>query len=375
MTKKILFLTLILVIFFTPSLLAAQCNLFEFPKITKGQDITFFDCDTGDFNIFTKENTLNPVPAKKSLGAFIHNLIWSPNGESVLILSENVSAAKQELTFYSPNRRLNSLNWWIYNINTGEALLLDEHILLASWISDDEIIYNWDNKNFARARINNLGQFAKIADITQDQNSLSGLSTFQPVVLNDIIFFPMEKGFYSLRLDNKESFYNPLPENIKKAIINNFTNNSVVIQTEKALSSFSFSENILKSIDADFNAKDIAFYNQDSLVIADDNGQVYSYDINSKTKTRILLASSGEVSRVYSSGQSDEFLFVIGQNVYRKIIDGKDTMLFGLKTKVSPAVIPEVPSEEKSYVFLIILAAIMVISIPLIIIFFKKRRA
>lgn len=88
-----------------------------------------------------------------------------------------------------------------------------------------------------------------------------------------------------------------------------------------------------------------------------------------------MLASSGEVSRVYSSGQSDEFLFVIGQNVYRKIIDGKDTMLFGLKTKVSPAVIPEVPSEEKSYVFLIILAAIMVISIPLIIIFFKKRRA
>jgi hypothetical protein len=347
--KKLFYLAVILLIFspaIDSELASAQCNIFDFPLIQKN-NLLFFSCELGEIQKLDYQNNISSVPSKNNLGGFVHNFIWSPDGNNALILAENVSAATQTLELYSPEREIDSLNWWVYDLRIGKARLLNKNIISIGWTSNDEVVYNWNNATLSTAKINDLDsdKHIELANITGDSVSLD--EVVSPVNLNDTILFPIKKGFYTLNLSNKKVKYYLLSDGIQKIIANTFEQNIFIIKSGNSLYKFTISDENISALEKEFSATDLAFLNKNSLVIVEADGKAYSYDIQSKVKTMILLNLSGAISGVFSMGNEDEFIFTIGNNVYRKNIKNDSSVLL-IGKESNNIVQPETSSATQS---------------------------
>lgn len=302
---------------------AGLCNTFDFPSLQKN-NLYFFNCNTGEVEKFDTQNSLTAIPAQNNLGGSVSAFIWSPDGKKALVLSANISAAMQNMEFYSPDRGIDSLNWWLYDLTTGQATLLDKNILSAGWASDTTIVYNSDNAAFYTTGAN-FESPVKLADIGQDSDNLNDIVA--PVNLGGITVFPMEKGFYSINVGQKSATYYSLPDGIQKILADPFQADYFIIQSGNTLYKFTISNQQLSAIDNNFSANDLAFLNQGVLVIVGRDGKVYSYNINSKVKSLIPLKASGVVYRVFSLVSPESFVFTIGQAIYRGNSSGTTTLL------------------------------------------------
>lgn len=306
----------------------AQCNTFDFPSVQSG-NVLFYNCDFGEIQKFDAQNKISPVPNTENFGGFVHNFIWSPDTSKALVLAENISATVQNLDFYSSEREYDSLNWWMYDFETGKTVLLDKNIISIGWGSSSEVIYNWNNKDLSGAKINDSGlsDYSKLADISGDENNISTIVS--PASLDDTLIFPMQKGFYGINLNRKETKHYSLASGIKKLLPNTFSKNYFIIESGNSLYQFTASEEALDVVNTNFSAADFSFLAGDSLAVVGTDGKVYSYNLDTKTKTFIQPNISGNVSRVFSTEKENEFLFVIGKNIYRKSIKDNSTTLLG----------------------------------------------
>ena len=269
------------------------------------------------------------VSGTEQLGGFIHNFVWSPDGTKALALAENVTATVQTLEFFSPQRKANSLNWWLYDFKTGKAVLLDEKIVSIGWASNDEAVYNWGNKDLSLASLDNSGlsNNIKLADITSDSNNLD--SIIPPVGMNGLVAFPLQKGFYAVALGRKTAKYYSLAGGVQKVLADPLEQKYFIILSSGSLYKFTVPDDNLTVADNIFSAADLAFLGKDSLVTAGTDGRVYSYDLNTKIKTLISMNVSADISRVFSAANSGEFLFVVGKNIYKKSLKDNSTTLLG----------------------------------------------
>ncbi|MFA6047409.1 MAG: hypothetical protein WCV59_01795 [Parcubacteria group bacterium] len=363
----------------------AQCQTFDF-TLTKNSNFLFFNCDKGEIEKLDNNNNISSVPRDKSLGGFVHNFIWSPDGTKALILSENVLAVLQKLELYSPQRELNSLNWWIYDLDTKKATLLDKKIISIGWASNDQVVYDWDNKNISIASINDPGfkKFTKLTDITGDSDDLNLIVS--SVNMGNFTVFPMKKGFYAINSSEKKATYHPLAGGIQKIISDPFEQKYFIIKSGDSIYKYTPRDGNLAATDDAFSATDLAFLNSDSLVIVDTDGKVYSYDISTKTKLPITLTASGKVSRVFSAGNKEEFIFTIGSNIYRENTENKSSFLLragseqkptassSVATQPSDNSVAQTTTQTSKIVYIILIALLIMIVIFVVLVVLKRRK-
>jgi len=370
--KKIVFtmITLILFAAFGKTTWAEQCGSFNFPLIQQ-DSVVFFNCDLGEMQKFDSQGMLSSVPGKENLGGFIRNLLWSPDETKALILSENVSAALQVLKFYSPERELNSLNWWLYDFNTGEARLLDKEIISIGWASSNEVVYNWENRNLSIAKIDSprFSDYTNLTDITNDSNDLDTAAA--PLIAADTVIFPMKRGFYKITPSKREATYHSLSEGLKKIAANPFDKAVFVIQSESSLYKFTAPSESLEIISSPFSAIDLAYVNDNSLAILEKDKQTYSFDLNSAVKNPLPLNISETASGLFSAGNAGEFIFVSGNNIYRKTVTLDSPMLVG---KIPESIDrTSTPVPDKIFNIYLIIAPILALFVLIVGFFIYKK--
>lgn len=295
------------------------CDYFGFPFVSgDSARITFFDCETGQLRVYDANGTsVVPLESEKNLGGFVQKLNWSPDGNRALILAENVSAAKQELMFRTSDRELNSLNWWLYDVRTDRAELLDGHVIDAGWVSADRIIYDWDNSKLSVSDIADLGKFEKIADIPDSyiRTPDDGLS---PVSSGSTVVFPMKKGLFSVSDGGHRATFIPVDGSIMRIVANPFTPDDYAVWTDSGMFRLNSASGSFRRIDSGLTVRDIVYYAPDTLALLVGNGTVYVHDMTSG-KEDVLMNVTGSVGKIFSIAREREILFTSGSEVFKKV--------------------------------------------------------
>ncbi len=139
---------------------------------------------------------------------------------------------------------------------------------------------------------------------------------------------------------------------------------------------FTISNESFSNIDNSFSATDLAFLANNYLVAVENDGKVYSYDINSKTKKSISLNTPGNVSRVFSLQKDGEFMYVIGDNIYQKTLDNKSSVLLLGKgqNNIQQSETSNNQSANNNKMLSIIIIAIMSFIVLLVIYFIVRKK-
>lgn len=347
----------------------ARCDIFNFPH-AKNNDVLFFSCETGEIMKTSENGKFETLSGQKSLGSGVSHFLWSPDGTKALILAENISAAKQELELSTREREINSLNWWVYDLESGKSSLLDKNIVSIGWISSDEVIYNWTNQDISTAKINDpsLKEHKKIAAIKDDSNDIEKI--VPPASLHGTVIFPLEKGFWAIDTKQPEAKYFPLPSGIQKAISGKEGAGFFLVQSGNSLQKYIISEKKIVEIDASFSAASAAIVDKKTLVIVDAGGKLHSYDTDTKETKPIAINVPGKVSEVFPAKNSREFIFSTGNAIYKKNIDsGQTTKILSeeaitgddtTEAQLNPEVVSPAPEEGPSLVVLIISGIILI---------------
>jgi len=295
---------------------ASAQSTFDFPSVRNGE-ILFYNQDFGEIQKFDSQNKISQVPGAENFGGFVHNLVWSPDGNRTFVLAENIQPAVGELTFYAPERPYGSLNWWVFDFDSKKATLLDKNILSIGWLSDNQAVYNWNNLNFSIVEFADSapGVHTILAGIKTDSNDLN--SVISPVSASGILLFPMKQGFYAIGANGKEIRYHAPAGGIQKVLTGIFGQNYFLVQSGNYLYKFTGEDQSLTSLDIPFPVTDMAFFGKNSLVVTKADKQAYLYDTEAKNSTPVSPGVPGSVSRIFSSGVENEFLFVVGKNIYR----------------------------------------------------------
>jgi hypothetical protein len=364
--------------------LDVTCDYFGFPFVLgSSAQITFFDCETGQLRMYDANgSTVIPIESGKNLGGFVHKLVWSPDGNRVLILTENIAAAKQELKFYSQNRALNTLNWWLYDIQNDRAELLDGHIIDAGWISANRIIYDWDNTKLSMSDISALGTFEKVLDlpVSSVRTMTDGL---YPVASGTTVVFPMKTGVYSVQENGHRSVFLPTEGSVLRVVANPFSKDDFVIQTDAGIFRLDATEGVYHRLDSVSSARDMIYYAPDALALLVGEGSVYVHDMTSG-KEEALVNVTGKIGKIFSIGHEKEFLFTSGTAVFKKVGSETEVSLPGIGPEAGAigSPIPDSsasvdPSSKSGNVSMLLFGVAMVVIILVIVLAFiaiRRRR-
>lgn len=349
--------------FFLLSLFAqkasTQCDSFSFPNINN-TGASFFSCETGELKTYSLKNeSVVSTPRKESLGGFIHKLVWSPDGKKILVLAENIPAAKQQTAFTSPERELGSLNWWLYNLDTSKSTLLAKDIILAGWISNNEIVYNWNNDNLFKADTNNLTKYTELTKLTPNSNTLD--DSLIPLTTSKAIIFPIKNGFYKINPSSNKADFFSLSSPVFESIVNQFNSSEVIFRLNSSLVRFNIDNDKIETIDTSFSGHNIIFYQINSLAFLGDNDRIYIYYFDSGKK-ELLSSTANTVDKIFPLPIEGEFLFIIGDSLYKNFPYENPKLLMGQSKNITAektATQTEATTKNKLSPYVIILLVIL----------------
>lgn len=311
--KIILFLFFGTFVFFPFFAHGQQCNYSS--SLTKGNEsLLLYNCKKGEIErIDQNDAVLSLEEERESLGGFVHAIAWSPDGNRAFVLSENIFPAKQTIAFSTLLREKESLNWWLYDMTSGSAVLLDKEILSIGWASNSSAIYNWDNKEIRTAKIQ-TSSFEEPKTITTLQSSTNILEHILPPLSSDSqTLFPLEKGFYIIQ-KSSEAKYIDLPDGVKKIALNPFNTSIFLVHSNNTLFSLDEKGNF-STLDADFPFIDFSFLDANLLAVADKDGNPFSYALDTQTETPLFLGGYKGIMQILQTYKG-KCLFVSGDNTY-----------------------------------------------------------
>lgn len=277
-----------------------QDGNFLYPKLTNNL-LLYYDREAGAIHYALMpdvDGLISTEGSVEGLGGFIDQLSWSPDVSHMAVRAENILLAKTELPFYSNTRKDGSKNWWVYEPETKLSTLMDSKIQNVGWLSNEEIIYNFDNKTIARAPINNLDNFQTIANINQGSVPIYPIN---PVITETHALFPSNHGVYTINLKENSYKFFETTDVLKNIIKNPYIDDRALLITEGGLSLLTLSSNTVETLIQKTISSEAAFYNASDIVFVGSDGTLYNYNIDKKEESKLEINTSSFVpSNVYA---------------------------------------------------------------------------
>jgi outer membrane protein assembly factor BamB len=311
-----------------------ECDQFSFPFVAEDADQVFFlDCRTGDIRKYdVSGNKVAVLPYRYNLGGFVQKLVWSPDASRVFVLAKNVAAAKQKLLFSTPERELDSLNWWSYDIGEDSASLLDENVVSIGWLSDGRVVYNWDNKSISVADARDLDLYERLIPLSSARDTIGG--SVIPAYSDTGTVFPSGTGLYDIRRDDLQIEYHDLGSEIISLSPDFFDPNTFVVRTMSGFFIFNRSAAGIRKLDISSDIREVVFYDQQTLAMLSSNGKVYRYNTENGEQN-VIVGTSTPVEKLFSFHREGEILYVSDGMVYKKKEQEEPVSLFDIGVNIS----------------------------------------
>lgn len=294
------------------------CQTFGFPLVSVDTStITFYSRKTGDlFRYDVSGSAAESLGRGLSLGASIKKIVWSPDGKRMLLLAENVPAAMQELRFLSQDRDIDSLNWWLYDPATDDAVLLDAGIVDAGWLPDGRIVYDWNDVELSVMDVSHPGTHVRLAALSgagRKTDDALGVSTSTSRAV-----FPANNGIYDLGADGSTVRFFPTEAAVTGVAVNPFDPDRFLVSTASGPILFDATSGRLEKIDTTLSVRQSVFIGKTSAALLVADGKVYSHDIGTDSESMILNVSD-PVDDIFGTGREGEFLFTSGEQVFKRV--------------------------------------------------------
>ncbi len=298
--------------------LAGCCDTFAFPSVSSdGNTITFFSRETGDLRQYDVQGAVaSSLERRLSLGGSVLKIVWSPDGKRMLLLAENVPAAKQELRFLSQDRDMDSLNWWLYDPATDDAVLLDAGIVDAGWLPDGRIVYDWNDVELSVTDMSNPGTHVRLAALSgagRKTDDALGVATSSGRAV-----FPANNGIYDLGADGLTVRFFPTEAAVTGVAANPFDPDRFLVSTASGPILFDATSGRLEKIDTALSVRQSVFIGKTSVALSVADGKVYSHDIGTDSES-VILNVSDPVDDIFGTGREGEFLFTSGEQVFKRV--------------------------------------------------------
>jgi hypothetical protein len=314
--KSLLFLVVIFLFsvpFFSK---ASSCITYGQPffhSMDQPNNILAYNCEEGvikDLDI--GKFLVSDVSGTDDLGSFIHKLVWSPDGENVAILAENVSPAIRNLKLFSSDKNDGELLWWIYNLKSHQAAILPDGILSIGWLDGNNLVYNFQNTEIRKININNVGQPVKLISPLKGKNNLE--DDLVPAMLGENMIFPLDHGFYVINKSNGNAEFKAIDKIIKGISVDYFSSNVFAIETDADFRIYGNNAEILK-INQIFSHP--VFVSSNLILGVKNDGAVYSFDEAQKKFEKYAPFKISNPAYLYSAnGEADLFAITAEGNVY-----------------------------------------------------------
>ncbi|NTW15205.1 MAG: hypothetical protein HGA38_02420 [Candidatus Moranbacteria bacterium] len=372
--------------FFWTSGASAQvcCRTFGFPFVADdGNEVAFYQQQTGGlFRYDISSDAALPIGESRNLGGSIKKLSWSPDGSRILVLSGNLPAVKQELPFRTPDRDLDSLNWWLYELSTEKQTLLGAGVVDAGWLPDGRIVYNWKNETVSVSSESDLSRFANVATLPpgSDRKAEDGLST---VTSSSYAVMPVSSGIYVLGTDGASVRFFDAGSEVVDVFADVFDPTVFLVRTGSGLRLFDATAGRFRDVTTTVSVRDVAFIGRSVLAVLASDGRVHSISIDSG-KEGVILSPADTIDRIFSTGKEGEFLFTSGDRVFKRIAGSSSSVELpgiapvvedtGGNSPVSDAA-PAATEKQGSILALVLsVAAIVVLGVLLTVIVRRSRK-
>lgn len=276
-------------------------KFFLYPTYSKNNYILYFNQYDGAIynqNIVTgeKKTIFDLIPSSTNI------IQISPDNNIILIYTDNISYPKYNAPFFEPAQKSPDKRWWVYDVNTEEKKILNEKTGLATWYSEKEIIYVFDNKDISVAPVNNLNSFKTLYSPLP-----SNIDTNKVIVANTKHQIVPLKDGYIIGNNNKFKYienneYN-IVANPNLDIFLEYNNNQVKILDWSGVTKLVL-ENII--------IQNAVILNNTEFIVLLQNGQLVKYNLQKKELARIAIEPA--ITDIYSIGESDNSLLVQQDN-------------------------------------------------------------
>lgn len=275
---------------------------FLYNTYSKNNEILYFDQYDGAIykqNILqnSKETIFDLIPSDTDIVQI------SPDKTKMLIYTSNISYPKYRAPFFDESQKSPDKRWWFYNFNTQDKKILNENISLATWYSENEIIYVFDNKDISIAPISNLSNFQTLySQLTSNVDTskiMIANSEHQIVPLKDGYVIGNNNRFKYIKNNDYNTVANPNLD-----IFLEYNNNQVKILDWNGVTKL-----VLENI----STKNAVILNSNEFVLLLQNGQLVKYNLKKEELARITIEPT--ITNIYSIGESDNSILIKQDNI------------------------------------------------------------
>jgi len=276
-------------------------NYFLYNTYSQNNEILYFDKYDGtiykqDLSNGSKETIFDLIPSDTDIVQI------SPDKTKMLIYTSNISYPKYNAPFFDSTQKSPDKRWWIYDFNTQNKKILNAKINLATWYSENEIVYVFDNKDISIAPVNNLNDFNTLyskLQSTVDTNKLIIANAENQIV-------PLKEG-YIIGSNNKFKYiknnnYN-IVANPNLDIFLEYNNNQVKI--------LDWSGN-QKLVLENLSIKNTVILNNTEFIVLLQNSQLVKYNLQKQELARVTIEPT--ITNIYPIGESDNSFLIQQDN-------------------------------------------------------------
>jgi hypothetical protein len=305
--NKIFSLFLLIASFYSISPVYADTSIYSsflYPSFAVNNEILYFDQYAGAIvkqNVITGEKSeiFDLIPSATNLVSI------SPEQSKILLYPPNISFPKYQAPFFDSSRKSPDNQWWVYDFNTTNKILLDDKINLVGWYSDNEIIYVFNNKDITVAPTNDLSKFNILYS-----NIPSNVDINKQIIANDNHqIIPLVDGYL---VGNKKNFVYQKSTNYQ--ISANPKLNYFLEYNNSQIKVFDWDSKQVGSIINISNRKALLL-NNDTIAILATNGNLIQYNLQGQEQSNVSL--NPIVTDIYSVDQSGNELLINQNNQIR----------------------------------------------------------